>query len=45
MEANARVFGLLVRTEQKPDALAAEIQNAIRQFDPDAITQDLGYMS
>lgn len=38
MEANARLFfGLLIRTEQKPDALAAEIQNAIRQFDPDAI--------
>ena len=39
MEADARLFlGLLVRTEQKPDALSAEIQNAIRQFDPDAVT-------
>jgi hypothetical protein len=38
MEASGRLFfGLLVRTEQKPDALTAEIQNAIRQFDPDAI--------
>jgi macrolide transport system ATP-binding/permease protein len=37
-EANGRLFfNLIVRTEQKPDALTAEIQNAIRQFDPDAI--------
>ncbi len=39
MEADARLFfGLLVRTEQTPDALTAEIQSAIRQFDPDAVT-------
>jgi len=39
MEANARLFfGLLVRTEQRPDALATEIERAIRQLDPDAIT-------
>jgi len=39
MEANARLFfGLLVRTDQRPDALNAEIGSAIRQFDPDAIT-------
>src|SRR5215472_2306339 len=39
MEASGRLFfGLLVRTEQKPDALSAELQNAIRQFDPDAVT-------
>jgi predicted permease len=38
-EANGRLFfGLLIRTEQKPDALTAEIQSAIRQFDADAIT-------
>lgn len=38
-EANARLFfNLIVRTEQKPDAVASQIQNAIRQFDPDAIT-------
>jgi len=39
MEANARLFfGLLVRTEQRPDALATEIERAIRRLDPDAIT-------
>jgi macrolide transport system ATP-binding/permease protein len=39
MEANARLFfGLLVRTEQRPDALTTEIERAIRQLDPDAIT-------
>ncbi len=38
MEANARLFfGLLVRTEQRPDAVTAEVQNAIRQFDPDVV--------
>ncbi|HET8888955.1 MAG TPA: ABC transporter permease [Candidatus Angelobacter sp.] len=38
-EASSRLFfNLIVRTEQKPDALASEIQNAVRQFDPDAIT-------
>ncbi len=38
-EANGRLFfGLMIRTEQRPDALTADIQNAIRQFDPDAIT-------
>ena len=37
-EANGRLFfNLIVRTEQKPDALTAEIQNAIRQLDPDAV--------
>jgi ABC-type antimicrobial peptide transport system permease subunit len=30
-------FNLIVRTEQKPDALTAEIQNAVRQLDPDAV--------
>jgi predicted permease len=38
-EANSGLFfNLIVRTEQRPDVLAAEIQTAIRQFDPDAIT-------
>jgi predicted permease len=38
MEARAGTFfGLLVRTEQKPDALSTEIQNKIRQLDPDAV--------
>jgi macrolide transport system ATP-binding/permease protein len=38
-EANARLFfSLIIRTEQRPDALVAEVQNAIRQVDPDAIT-------
>src|ERR1044071_7999146 len=38
MEANARLFfGLLVRTERRPDAVIAEVQNAIRQFDPDVV--------
>jgi macrolide transport system ATP-binding/permease protein len=39
MEANARLyFGLLVRTEPRPDALTTEIEHAIRQLDPDAVT-------
>jgi predicted permease len=39
MEANARLFfGLLVRTDQRPDAVTTEIGRAIRQFDPDAVT-------
>jgi macrolide transport system ATP-binding/permease protein len=31
-------FNLILRTEQRPDALVPEIQNAIRQVDSDAIT-------
>ncbi|MGC2695833.1 MAG: ABC transporter permease [Candidatus Angelobacter sp.] len=39
MEANARLyFNLIIRTEQRPDAAVAEINNAVRQTDPDAIT-------
>jgi macrolide transport system ATP-binding/permease protein len=39
MEANARMyFNLIIRTEQRPDALITEVNNAIRQMDPDAIT-------
>lgn len=39
MEASARLFyNLLIRTETRPDALAAEVQSAIRQIDPDAVT-------
>jgi macrolide transport system ATP-binding/permease protein len=38
-EANGNLFfGLLIRTEQKPDAVSTEVQNAIRRLDPDAIT-------
>jgi predicted permease len=39
MEANGRLFfNLIIRTEQRPDALVNEITNTIHQFDPDAIT-------
>jgi macrolide transport system ATP-binding/permease protein len=39
MEANGRLFfNLIIRTEQRPDALVNEVTNTIRQFDPDAIT-------
>jgi macrolide transport system ATP-binding/permease protein len=39
MEANPRLyFNLIVRTETRPDALAAQVQSAIRQVDPDAVT-------
>jgi macrolide transport system ATP-binding/permease protein len=45
MEANARLFcNLIIRIEQRPDALAAEVQNAIRQLDPDAITFNIQTM-
>ena len=44
-EANARLyFNLIIRTEQRPDALVAEVQNAIRQFDPDAVTFEVQTM-
>lgn len=39
LEANARLFyNLIIRTETRPDALAAEVQSAIRQIYPDAVT-------
>src|SRR4029077_2381045 len=39
MEANARLFfNLIIRTEQRPDAISAEVESAIRQIDPDAVT-------
>jgi len=45
MEANARLFvNLIIRTEQRPDALAAEVQSAIRQLDPAAVTFDVQTM-
>jgi hypothetical protein len=38
-EAQARLFyNLVIRTERRPDARVTEIQNAIRQIDPDAVT-------
>jgi len=38
-EANGRLFlGLIIRTEQRPDALITGVQNTIRQLDPDAVT-------
>jgi macrolide transport system ATP-binding/permease protein len=38
MEANPRLFfNLIIRTEQRPDALATEVSNAVHQFDPDAV--------
>ena len=39
IEAHPHMFcNLIIRTEQRPDALTAEVQSAIRQLDPDAIT-------
>jgi macrolide transport system ATP-binding/permease protein len=39
MEANAGLFfNLIIRTEQRPDTLSAEVESAIRQIDPDAVT-------
>jgi macrolide transport system ATP-binding/permease protein len=39
MEADARMFyNLIIRTEQRPDALVDEVNKAVHQIDPDAIT-------
>jgi len=37
-------FNLVLRTAQRPDALVAEVQNAVRQVDPDAITFEVQTM-
>jgi predicted permease len=37
-------FNLVLRTAQRPDALVAEVQNAVRQVDPDAITFEIQTM-
>jgi predicted permease len=38
-EAQGRLFyNLIIRTETQPDALASQIQKAIREIDPDAVT-------
>lgn len=38
-EAQGRLFfNLIIRTEQRPDALISDVQNAIRQFDPGSMT-------
>lgn len=45
MEADARLnFDVIIRTEQRPDAVAAEVQNTIRQFDPGALTYNVQTM-
>ncbi|HEU4415572.1 MAG TPA: ABC transporter permease [Candidatus Angelobacter sp.] len=45
MEANARLyFNLIVRTEQRPDAMITAVNGAIRQMDPDAITFEVQTM-
>lgn len=39
LEANARLFyNLIIRAETRPDALEGEVQSAIRQIYPDAVT-------
>jgi predicted lysophospholipase L1 biosynthesis ABC-type transport system permease subunit len=39
MEADARLFyNLIIRTEQRPDALVAEVMNVVHQIDPNAVT-------
>src|SRR5262249_39988260 len=45
MEAAPRLyFNLIIRTETRPDALVAEVQNAIRQVDADAVTFEVQTM-
>jgi predicted permease len=44
-EAQPRLFfNLIVRTETRPDALVAQVQNAIRQVDPDAVVFEVQTM-
>ncbi|HEV3036999.1 MAG TPA: ABC transporter permease [Candidatus Angelobacter sp.] len=44
-EAQPRLFfNLIVRTETHPDALVAQVQNAIRQVDPDAVVFEVQTM-
>jgi predicted permease len=39
MEADARLFyNLIIRTEQRPDALVAEVMDVVHQIDPNAVT-------
>ncbi|HEY7406106.1 MAG TPA: ABC transporter permease [Candidatus Angelobacter sp.] len=39
MEAQGRTFfNLIIRSEQRPEALIGDVQNAIRQFDPGSMT-------
>lgn len=37
-------FNLILRTTQRPDAVVTEVQNSIRQVDPDAITFEVQTM-
>jgi predicted permease len=37
-------FNLILRTAQRPDALVSDVQNAVRQIDPDAITFNIQTM-
>jgi putative ABC transport system permease protein len=44
-EAQARLFfNLIIRTETRPDALTADVQKAIREIDPDAVTFEVQTM-
>lgn len=39
IESNGELFyNLIIRTEERPDALVSEVSNAIHQTDPDAVT-------
>jgi hypothetical protein len=45
MEASPNLyFSLIIRTQQRPDALVAEVKNAVRQVDPDAVTYEVQTM-
>jgi len=45
LEAGGRLFfELIIRTETRPDALAGEVQKAIREIDPDAVTFEVQTM-
>ncbi|HET9280816.1 MAG TPA: ABC transporter permease [Candidatus Angelobacter sp.] len=37
-------FSLIIRTQQRPDALVTEIKNAVRQVDADAVTYEVQTM-
>ena len=44
-EAQPRLFfNLIIRTEQRPDALVSDVQNVIHQFDPDSMTFEVQTM-
>ncbi|HEY3770491.1 MAG TPA: ABC transporter permease [Candidatus Angelobacter sp.] len=37
-------FSLIIRTQQRPDALVTEVKNAVHQVDPDAVTYEVETM-